>query len=275
MGFELTGFEGRVAVVTGAGRMRSIGRAVAVALARAGCDVAVTGTGRDPSTFPPEERNAGWRDVDSVADEIRGQGRRALSAVLDIRDPEAVAGLERRVAEELGTATIVVNNASAGRGPDRAPAVDLALAVWEKVLAVNLTGTFVTATAFARAMVASGRGGSIVNISSLAGKDPLPQMSAYAASKAAVHSLTASMAKELGGAGVRVNAVCPGYIDTDRIADIVGSDDFADVLSSRVPLGRVGTPEDIAGLVVFLCSDQASWVTGQKWNVDGGMYTFG
>ena len=139
---ELTGLAGKVAVVTGAGRMRAIGRAIAVELARAGCDVVVTGTGRDPSRYPREERDVGWRDVESVAEEIRSLGRRATPAVLDVTDEDAVSALVDQVYAAYGRLDVVVNNAAAARGADRVPVVDLPVDVWDHVLRVNLRGTF-------------------------------------------------------------------------------------------------------------------------------------
>ena len=112
---ELSGLEGKVAVVTGAGRMRSIGRAIAVELARAGCDVVVTGTGRSPDRYLDDEKAAGWRDIESVADEVRAEGRRALALVSDVADPAAVEDLADQVMAEMGRVDIVVNNASAAR----------------------------------------------------------------------------------------------------------------------------------------------------------------
>src|SRR5438876_7512347 len=125
MAFELTGLDGKVAVVTGAGRMRSIGRRIAVALAKAGCDVVVTGTGRSPERYPDDEKAADWRDIDSVAEEIRALGRRALPVVSDVSDPRAVDSLAAGVVDEMGRVDIVVNNASAPRGADRVPVVDV------------------------------------------------------------------------------------------------------------------------------------------------------
>src|SRR3954447_2758067 len=118
MGYELTGLTDKVAVVTGAGRMRAIGRSIAVELAKAGCDLVVTGTGRDPSTFSAEEQAAGWRDIDSVADEIRALGRRAVPVVTSVGDADAVEVLAERVMSEFGRVDIIVNNAAAPRGKD-------------------------------------------------------------------------------------------------------------------------------------------------------------
>ena len=271
MGYELTGLDGKVAVVTGAGRMRSIGRSMATELARAGCDVVVTGTGR--GNFTEAERAAGWGDIDAVADEIRGFGRRAIAAKLDVSDADAVDALAARVVDELGRVDILVNNAAPGRAADRKPTVDVDRRDWHTVIDVNLNGALYTSQAFARAMLALGKGGSIVNISSVGGKISGPQTAAYSASKAGLQSLTATMAKELGRDGIRVNAICPGIVDTGRLDDLRRAGRFDEVVDQNIPLGRAGTGLDIAAVVVFLCSDQGSWVTGQSWNVDGGMLT--
>jgi NAD(P)-dependent dehydrogenase (short-subunit alcohol dehydrogenase family) len=269
-GLELTGLEGKVAVVTGAGRMRSIGRPIAVELARAGCDVVVTGTGRDPDRYPEYEKEAGWRDIESVADEIRSHGRRALPVVSDVSNVGAVEALAARVLDEFGRVDIVVNNAGAARGADRVPVVELDPDLWGKVLDVNLNGTFYMSHTFGRMLVDQGRGGSIVNISSIAGKMLAARTAAYAASKAGIHALTAAMAQEVGPHQVRVNAVCPGIIDTYRMDDIPRGKPWEDLIAANVPIGRAGTGEEIAWMVVYLCSDQGSWITGQLYTVDGG-----
>src|SRR6476660_5637501 len=207
-GLVLSGLEGKVAVVTGAGRMRSIGRPIAVELARAGCDVVLTGTGRPLERYPDDERAVGWHDIDSVADEVR-----ALAIVSDVSDPDAVEALAAQVLDELGRVDIVVNNAGAARGDDRVPVVDLPVDQWRTVIDVNLNGTFYMSRTFGRHLVAQGDGGSIVNISSIGGKLMAARTAAYAASKAGIHALTCAMASELGGDGIRVNAICPGIID--------------------------------------------------------------
>ncbi len=268
---EISGLEGKVAVVTGAGRMRSIGRPIAVELARAGCDVVLTGTGRAPERYPEHEQVAGWRDIDSVADEIRALGRRAVPVVSDVADAGAVDALVRRTLDELGRVDIVVNNAGAARGADRVPVVELDVDVWRNVIDVNLHGTFLMSRAFGRALIAQGEGGSIVQISSIGGKMMSARTAAYAASKAAIHALTCAMAGEMGPYGVRVNAVCPGIIDTYRMDDVGRGDRWEQLLRANVPLGRAGTGDDIAHMVVFLCSDQGAWISGQLYSVDGGM----
>lgn len=270
--YELTGLDGTVAIVTGAGRMRSIGRPIAVELARAGCDVVLTGTGRSPDRYPADEQAAGWRDIDSVADEVRALGRRAVPLVSDIADPTAVDDLVARTLEEFGRVDIVVNNAGAARGPDRFPVVELDPAEWIKVIDVNLHGTFHLSRAVARHWLAVGAPGSIVNISSVGGKIAGPGTAAYSASKAAIHALTAAMAAEVGPNGIRVNAVCPGIVDTSRLDDIDRGEHW-ERLRHIIPMRRHGTGEDIAHMVVYLCSDQGSWITGQAINVDGGQLT--
>ena len=270
---EITGLEGKVAVVTGAGRMRSIGRPIAVELARAGCDIVLTGTGRSPDRYPDDERAADWRDIESVADEVRSLGRRAEAVVSNVADAAAVDALVAGTLAQFGRVDIVVNNAGAARGADRVPVVDLDIDVWRNVIDVNLHGTFLMSRAFARAIVAAGAGGSIVNISSIGGKMMAARTAAYAASKAAIHALTCAMASELGPDGVRVNAVCPGIIDTYRMDDVGRGERWEQMIAASVPLGRPGTGEDIANMVVYLCSDQGSWISGQLYTVDGGMLT--
>ena len=272
-GLQLTGLDGKVAVVTGAGRMRSIGRPIAVELARAGCDVVLTGTGRAPERYPEHEQEAGWRDIDSVADEIRALGRRALPVVSDVSDPDAVDVLVQQVVDEFGHVDIVVNNAASARGDDRVPVIDLPIQEWRTVIDVNLNGTFFMSRAFGQRLVAQGDGGSIINISSIGGKLMAARTAAYSASKAAIHALTCAMSGELGPDHIRVNAICPGIIDTFRLDDIPRGEAFDTMVARQIPLGRAGTGEDIAWMTVYLCSDQGSWITGQLYTVDGGTLT--
>jgi 3-oxoacyl-[acyl-carrier protein] reductase len=266
---ELTGLDGKVAVVTGAGRMRSIGRPIAVELARAGCDVVVTGTGRSPDRYPDDEKEAEWRDIESVADEIRALGRKATAVVSDVSDDRSVEVLVDQVIREHGRIDFVVNNAGAARGEDRRPIVDVEPDVWRRVIDINLNGSFLMSRAFARKMIEQGDGGGIVNISSIGGKMLPPENAAYAASKAGLHALTACMSGEVGKDNIRVNAICPGIIDTSRLDDMRG-EMWDRVVQDYIPLGRAGTGEEIAYMTVFLCSDQGAWITGQIYSVDGG-----
>ncbi|MQW74336.1 SDR family oxidoreductase [Nocardioides sp. dk4132] len=272
MSYELSGLADRVAVVTGAGRMRSIGRAIAVELARAGCDVVVTGTGRGLEHRPADEVAADWRDIDSVAEEVRALGRRALPVVCDVSDEASVDALLERVVAELGRVDVVVNNAAASRGGDRLPVLEVPVEAWDRVVSVNLRGTFLMTRAFGRRLVEQGEGGSIINISSIGGKLSGPGTAAYSASKAGVQSLTSSSAKELGRHRIRVNAICPGVTETSRLDD-QSPEAWQAYVAANLPLGRAGTPQEVAATAVFLASDQASWITGQSWNVDGGQLT--
>ncbi len=262
--------ENKVAVVTGAGRMRSIGRAIALGLADAGCDVVVTGTGRSPDRYPDDEKLAGWRDIASVVEEIQTRGRRALGLVSDARNPRAAEELCEATVRAFGRVDFVINNAGAARGDDRKPVVELAIEDWQQVLDVNLNGSFYVSRSFGQQLIRQGTGGAIINISSIAGKLFSANTAAYAASKAGIHALTACMANEMGRHNVRVNAICPGIIDTFRMDDIGRGDNWNNMIRSRVPLGRAGNGADIANIVVYLCSDAGNWITGQAWNVDGG-----
>jgi 3-oxoacyl-[acyl-carrier protein] reductase len=170
MAYSLTGLDGKIAVVTGAGRTRSIGHSISIELAKAGCDIVLVGTGRDPSTFPDDERAAGWRDVDSVADEVRALGPRALPLRGDISNEQDVLALRDAVMSQFGRVDILVNNASVAIGKDRVPVIDLDLAVWQRLIDVNVTGSLLMSKHFGAVLVEQGRGGSIVNISSAAGK---------------------------------------------------------------------------------------------------------
>jgi 3-oxoacyl-[acyl-carrier protein] reductase len=261
---------GKVAIVTGAGRMRSIGRPIAKLLAGAGAAIVVTGTGRPPERYPDDEKAAGWRDIDSVADEIRQAGGRCLPVISDATDPRAVESLVDRTVAEFGRVDIVVNNASAARGPDRVPATELPYETWKKVMVTNVDSTFLLSAAAARRMIAQAQGGSIVNISSIASKMAAARAGAYSASKAAVNALSRSMALDLAPHGIRVNAVCPGIIDTFRMDDLGRGEGWKNFIKCHVPLGYPGDGSECSEFVLFLVTDRGKWITGQAINVDGG-----
>ena len=269
MTLKLTGLDGKVAVITGAGRMRSIGRSIALELARGGCDIIVTGSGRDPKYYPDEEKKAGWRDIDSVADEVRALGRRALPLVSDVADIAAVGELADRILEKFGRVDFVINNAGAPRAGDRAPVVDVDPAVWRNVININLNGSFYMSQVFGRKLIEQGEGGAIINISSIGGKLMAPTTAAYAASKAGIHALTAAMSGEVGAHGIRVNAVCPGIITTSRLDDL-SKQEWEGIINNYIPLKRAGDPSEIGFMVAYLCSDQGAWISGQLYSVDGG-----
>ena len=261
--------DGKVAIVTGAGRLRGIGRASAVRLAELGADVVVTGTGRDPATFPDDEKAIGWRDIESVAESVEALGRRALPLVVDVVDGAAVDEMVAAAVRELGRADILVNNAAAPYGDDRRPLVEVEEAAFRRVLDVKVVGTFLCARAMTRHLLAQGEGGRIINLSSSAGKRGTPNTAAYNAANFAINGLTQSLARELAPHGINVNAVCPGLIETSRM-DPLGRADLWRQREEAIPMGRVGTDAEIADLIGFLCTDRARYVTGQSWNVNGG-----
>ncbi len=263
--------DGKVAIVTGAGRLRSIGRGAAVALARRGCAIVAVGTGRDPATFPTDEREIGWRDVESVADEVRAMGPGALPLVADVSRRDQVEGLVEATIAEFGRVDILINNAAAPRGDDRVPLVQLTEEQLRLVLEVKVLGSFFCAQAVSRALVEQGEGGSIVNVSSIASKRPQANASAYAAANAALNALTASLALELGSHNVNVNSVCPGLVETSRWDSELGSKRWDDQVRRRIPLGRATDGDETGEFIAFLCTKAGSYVNGQAINFDGGV----
>ena len=233
--------EGKLALVTGASR--GIGRAIAVELAAAGAQVVVG-------------YRSGAEEADSLVAEIGG---RAVHA--DVADPEQAAGL----VEEAGDLDILVNNAGLTRDGLIARMSD---EDWRTVLDTNLGGVFYTCRAAARGMMRR-RSGAIVNLTSVVGLHGNPGQTNYAASKAGIIGFTKSLARELAPRGVRANAVAPGYIQT-ALTDVL-PEDVQQAILTNTPLARLGTPEDVAGAVRFLCSDEASFVTGEVLLVDGGL----
>ena len=261
--------DGKVAIVTGAGRLRGIGRAAAVALAELGADVTITGTGRDPATFPDDERAIGWRDIESVADQIREHGRRAVPLIVDASNLEATQSMVDQTVEQLGRVDILINNAAFARGPDRVPLLELDPEIFQRVLDIKVTGTYFATKAAAEQMVAQADGGKIVNISSTAGKRGSANTLAYNAANFAVIGMTQSLARELGPHGINVNCVCPGAVDTSRMDDI-GRGERWQQIGENTPIGRVGTDEEVGAFIAYLCTEASSWIHGQSININGG-----
>ncbi|HVP04293.1 MAG TPA: 3-oxoacyl-ACP reductase family protein [Dehalococcoidia bacterium] len=262
--------EGKVAIVTGAGRYNGIGRHIALALARHGADVVVTGSGRPPESYPEEEKSIGWRDIDSVADEIRALGRRALPVVTSATSAEDCQRLVEETKRGLGRIDILVNNAAAGRGNDRVPFVQLEESEWRRVLEVNLTGTFLVTKYAGKAMIEQGEGGRIINLSSILGRAGVPMQGAYSVTKAGVILFTQVLAMEMSPHKINVNCICPGLIATDRMKDVTKPGPLHDAIVGTIPLRRPGEPEEIGEVAAFLAGPHAAYIQGQTINVDGG-----
>jgi len=269
--------DGRVALVTGAARRRGIGRGIALALAHAGADVIVHGLPRRPEEMPVAEQESGWLGAASLADEIRGLGRRAIAVEGDLTDRGVVARMIAETAGALGAVDVLVNNAAIPGGAGDATIVDLDDDLWYRTVDVNLNSVYLVTKAILPGMIAAGRG-SIVNISSVAGRGGQPRMGAYCATKFAIIGLTQQLALEFAPT-VRVNCVCPGSTDTDMMDGTFARRDAtagaaAGTAKARriasLPLARQGRPEDLGQAVAFLASDAADWITGQTLNVDGG-----
>lgn len=261
---------GKVAIVTGATRKRGLGRAIALCLARAGADLVVTGSGLKPAQdMPGDERASNWRGATDVAEEVKALGVRALATTVDVTSSAAVQQLVAETVSKLGRVDILVNNATFARGNDRVPLQELDDDLWRRIVDVNLTGTMLCCKYAARQMIWQGTGGSIVSISSAAALKATATFSAYAASKAGVHALNAVLAAELGPHGITANVIAPGFLDTARV-DMLREGGRWEKRLSTVPLGRPGTPEEIAELVRYLCGPHARWISGDVFLMTGG-----
>jgi NAD(P)-dependent dehydrogenase (short-subunit alcohol dehydrogenase family) len=267
----MTVLNGKVAIVTGAGRLRGIGRATALALAELGADVVVTGTGRDPAKYPADEKAVGWRDIESTAAQVRERGRRCLPIVADVANSADVQRTVSATLQEFGRIDILINNSAFARGPDRVPLVDLSEELWRKVLEIKLTGSFLMCKAILPTMVTQGQGGVIINVSSIAGKRGFPNTAAYCTSNAGIQGFTQALAIELAPHNIRVNAVCPGIIDTFRMDDLGRGETWKSAINQMVPLKRAASDEETGKFIAYLCTPDASYITGQSINFDGGV----
>jgi len=271
---------GKAAIVTGTGRMRGIGRAIALRLAEEGADVAVTAIARPPESFPEHEREAGWRGAESVADEVRALGRKALALDVDVTEPDEVRAMVERTRKDFGRIDILVNNAGLALVAGKKDLWQMDDDEWFREIGVNLHGVYHCCKAVAAVLVEQAQGGKIVNISSLAGRAGQAQYGGYTPSKFAVIGLTQMLALELAPHKVNVNAVAPGSTDTDmmdgtfhRTGDRMGIpfEMIKQGVKAFIPLGRQADPSEIASVVAYLCSPQADYITGQSINVDGGI----
>ncbi|HLE68240.1 MAG TPA: 3-oxoacyl-ACP reductase FabG [Vicinamibacteria bacterium] len=244
-------WEGKVALVTGG--TRGIGRAIAAAFSSLGVDVAITG--RDAAR------------VAEAAQELSREAPRAVKGVaMDVADRDAVDSAVKALVQERGRIDILVNNAGIARDsllmrmkPDD----------WESVIATNVNGLYYCSQAVLRPMIRQ-RGGRIINMSSVVGLTGNPGQANYAASKAAILGFTKALAREVASRQITVNAIAPGYIETDMTRNI--SEDARKALFDSIPMKRIGRPEDVAATALFLASEGAGYVTGQVLSVNGGLY---
>ncbi len=267
---------GKVALVTGAGGEHGIGRAICQRLAREGCDLVVNDLHAQPYS------ESGWGGLPALVAEIEAAGRQALAVEADVSDADQVEGMVQDALARFGRIDLLVNNAGSRPGPDRVPVVDLSEAAWDQVQTVNVKGTFLCSRAVARHLIDRGEGGKIINMASTAGRQGIPRYAAYCTSKFAIIGFTQSLAGELAPHRINVNAVCPGNTLTERthyIAAGLAQRDEPDAdttaalvhdLEAQTPLGRIGTPEDVARTVAFLASDEAEYLTGLSMLVAGG-----
>jgi 3-oxoacyl-[acyl-carrier protein] reductase len=239
----------QIAVVTGAGR--GIGRAIALKFANEGADVVVVSRTQENS--------------EKVAAEIRALGKKAWAFAVDVSDSASVSAAAEKILAEAGKVDILVNNAGVTRD---GLLMRMSDADWDTVLNTNLKGVFLVTKAFSRAMIKA-RTGRIINISSVIGLIGNAGQCNYAASKAGLIGFTQSCAKELAGRGITVNAIAPGFIETDMTAEL--KEDLKAALIKQIPLGCLGQSDDIAGAALYLASPAARYVTGQVLTVDGGM----
>lgn len=243
---------GRRAVVTGGSR--GLGAAIAVALAQAGADILLVARS----------------DCSGTESAVRAAGRRAESVAIDLGVRGSEAAVVEAAQRAFAGADILINNAGMIR---RAAALEFSESDWDDVIAVNLTSCFRLAQAFARTWVAAGQGGKIVNIASMLSFQGGIRVISYTAAKSGLLGVTRALANELAPHGINVNAIAPGYMATDNTAALRADESRNREILARIPAGRWGTPADLGGAVVFLCSDAASYVHGTVLAVDGGWLT--
>ena len=243
---------GKTAVVTGAGS--GIGRGISLAFARAGANVLC-------ADIVPDR-------TEETVRMVRDFGRKATPCAVDIRNKKDVMAMAALASREHGALDICVANAGIGR---RGTVLTMREDDWDTLMDVNLKGVFLTIQACAREMVKHERGGRVLTMASLAAERPSPALFAYCASKAAVRMMTRCWAQELAAFGITVNSIGPGLIDTPLAAGLIGEGDQRVMTERAVPLGRVGTPEDIGRLACWLASDEAEYITGTYNLIDGGL----
>jgi NAD(P)-dependent dehydrogenase (short-subunit alcohol dehydrogenase family) len=253
---DIFSLEGRVALVPGGGG--GIGSALAEALAGAGCRVAVAGRTGEP--------------LQAAVDRVEAAGSEGLAITADMTRESDADQVVRETIERFGGIDILVNAVGGGAGKVLHPAEEYPRSAWDWIMELNVRSTIVPTQAVVRTMVERGRGGSVLNISSVRANLGINAgYSAYVAAKGAISSLTRQWATEWAKHGIRVNAIMPTFVDTPQVAMLLEDPTFKAGIVGRIPLGRVGETRDLVGPAIFLCSDAASFVTGQVLGIDGGL----
>ena len=254
--------KGRVAIVTGSSR--GIGKGLALALAREGADMVI-------AALVEQEDHLLSSSIYSTAEEIQAMGTQALAIETDVSNEQSVQEMVRQTINKFGRIDILVNNAGAFPAKTFTPFYEINVDEWDRIMAVNLRGMLLCCKAVFPHMKTQGKG-KIINISSTVAWVGLPFRSSYATSKAGILGFTASIAKEVGEYGINVNAITPGFTEIERTKKDFPTDFAAEIVKEQA-IKRLGKPEDLAGTVIFLASDDSDFVTGQAINVDGGRYS--
>ena len=268
---------GKVAVITGAGRANGLGEAMAKRLAAEGVSVVITDIGKPQGEHMPEDAVGTTSEMQDIVDQIVADGGKASCFNCNVLDEADVKAAAQFAVDTYGKLDIWVNNA--GIGYLMKSILEMPVDEWDTVLGVNLRGVFCGIKHAAQVMVEQGNGGRIINIGSQASKSGFSMASAYTASKHGIVGLTRVAAMELGQHGINVNTICPNHVTTGlgawqnaHFSDVTGkgNEKYMQDMYDRIPLGRPGLQEDIAKACAFLCSDQASYITGECMNVSGG-----
>jgi NAD(P)-dependent dehydrogenase (short-subunit alcohol dehydrogenase family) len=270
---------GKVAVITGAGRVGGIGEAIARSLAAEGAKIVLSDIGRSFERFP-DYQVAARSEIDTIRADLAKKGTESEVIFADVSKEEDVAALVRRTVERFGRLDVMVNNAGIGLG--LVPITELTVEAWRQNLDVMALGTMLGIRESARQMIRQGEGGAIINVASQAGKTGWPLLGAYCAAKFAIVGLTQVAAKELGRHQITVNSVCPGTVETPLL-DLRGGlweaysklsgqsvEELKKSILPQIPLARFQKPEDVADLVRFLASAQGRYITGSAINTTGG-----